>query len=219
MSELPTPLTRLARGWRVFCTAWLVVLSVIALRDHGALIRSKPALTQSEATRSDVSVIQGRMAGVERAVDTIKQQPPPATAGALEATRTSLEARLTALEDRVSDAASEEELTAAKARLASIEERQSLHPLQSLSAPPPVHRASAVVAATDPPFKVLGVEWRGGERFLALAPRDASPSDAVRVLRIGDRVTDVAGDWQLQALEDKAAIFVSQGRPQRISIP
>ncbi len=218
MTDQPTAAR--ARWTSIFGTAWLVFVSVVALSDHGALSHYKKSTSQAETTRSEVSALKNRVTGMESAVSALKQQPAPITHGQLDAARTEVEARLSALEERLSSAVSQEDLAAAKARLTTVEERQLRVP-QTSSLPPSRHRSADPLTSTpaDPPFNVLGIDWRGGERFLALAPRDASTSGQVLLLRAGDRLTDMPGDWELLSLEDKVAIFVSQGRQQRISIP
>jgi hypothetical protein len=54
----------------------------------------------------------------------------------------------------------------------------------------------------EPPFNVVGVELRGGERFLSVAAPGVVGAD-VRLLREGDAV----GAWHLLAIEAHAAVF------------
>jgi hypothetical protein len=58
----------------------------------------------------------------------------------------------------------------------------------------------------EPPFNVVGVELRGGERFLSVTAPKASSVLDVWLLREGDAV----GAWHLLAIECAA---VSRGRP------
>jgi len=67
----------------------------------------------------------------------------------------------------------------------------------------------------EPPFDIVGVELRGGERFLSVAaPRAPSVLD-VWLLREGDAV----GAWHLLAIEAHAAVFRVDGQTQRIALP
>jgi hypothetical protein len=67
----------------------------------------------------------------------------------------------------------------------------------------------------EPPFSVVGVELRGGERFLSVASLKASSVLDVWLLRAGDAV----GAWHLQAIEARAAVFRVDGQTQRIALP
>ena len=55
----------------------------------------------------------------------------------------------------------------------------------------------------EPPFRVLGVELRGGERFLSITSTAAPSLAGARLLREGD----AEGGWQLQSIEAQAGVF------------
>ncbi|MNN80028.1 hypothetical protein D3C81_1967220 [compost metagenome] len=71
------------------------------------------------------------------------------------------------------------------------------------------------VKLTVPPFRVLGVELRGGERFLSIAAPAASSLTGSRLLREGD----AEGGWQLQSIEARAGMFLMNGQTQRVAAP
>ena len=58
----------------------------------------------------------------------------------------------------------------------------------------------------EPPFRVVGLELRGGERFVSVSAPGASALADLRLLRPGDS----AGGWQLQAIEAQAAAGTDQ---------
>ena len=63
---------------------------------------------------------------------------------------------------------------------------------------------------------LIGVELRGAERFLAVAPAGSQTLNEVRLLRGGDRF----GAWTLRRLERQAAVFASPGQPdQTLALP
>lgn len=127
-----------------------------------------------------------------------------------------------ALRDGLAVRASAAELTALGARLEQAERQ-----LVALATKPPSPPPSPVAAtpkkaiqhqppAPSPPFSLLGVESRGGVRFLLLAPTGSRSLADARLLHRGERI----GVWQLQALETSTALFSLPGQPdQRLPIP
>jgi hypothetical protein len=67
----------------------------------------------------------------------------------------------------------------------------------------------------EPPFRVLGVELRGGERFLSITSTAAASLAGARLLRQGD----AEGGWQLQSIEAQAGVFQVNGQTQRVAVP
>lgn len=66
-----------------------------------------------------------------------------------------------------------------------------------------------------PPFAVLGIELRGGEEFLTVAPHDAQSLAQVRMLRPGES----EGEWKLERIEGRTAVFERAGNVERVPIP
>lgn len=63
---------------------------------------------------------------------------------------------------------------------------------------------------------LIGLELRGPERFLAVAPAGSRTFNEVRLLRGGDRF----GAWTLRRLDRQAAVFASPGQPdQTLALP
>ena len=61
---------------------------------------------------------------------------------------------------------------------------------------------------------LIGLELRGPERFLAVAPAGSQTLNEVRLLRSGDRF----GAWTLQRLDRQAAVFASPGQTDQTLI-
>jgi len=61
----------------------------------------------------------------------------------------------------------------------------------------------------------LGVELRGGERFLSITSTAAASLAGARLLREGD----AEGGWQLQSIEAQAGVFQVNGQTQRVAVP
>ncbi|EJM00349.1 hypothetical protein PMI18_03077 [Pseudomonas sp. GM102] len=126
------------------------------------------------------------------------------------------------LRDGLTARATAADLTALRARLEHVE-RQLLGLKTLSSTPPPTSSATKLKktirpkpAPLSPPFSVLSVESRGGERFLAVAPHDSRSLTDVRLLHSDERL----GTWQLKVLEPNSAIFAVATQPdQTVQIP
>ncbi|MNE52535.1 hypothetical protein D3C80_1472100 [compost metagenome] len=106
------------------------------------------------------------------------------------------------------------DLQTLQARVTSIETRLEKTQQAAVAARP---RVPVAVKPTVPvpPFRVLGVELRGSERFLSIAAPAASSLAGSRLLREGD----AEGGWQLQSIEARAGVFLVNGQTQRVAAP
>ncbi|QQX57578.1 methyl-accepting chemotaxis protein [Pseudomonas chlororaphis] len=128
------------------------------------------------------------------------------------------------------DAASTAELVMLKASVETIDSRlKDLSKAQvkpattSPSKPKPAARKTApvpkpVTAAPPPapPFNVLGIEYRGGERFLSVAPPGSTQLSEIYLIRPGDAVAGTS--WRLRSLTDGRAAFDVAGSPQTVTL-
>lgn len=126
------------------------------------------------------------------------------------------------LRDGLAARATEADMTALRARLEHVE--QQLLELKTQPSPPPPTSSTTKPKKTarpksiplSPPFSVLSVESRGGERFLAVAPPDSRSLMDVRLLHSGEQF----GAWHLKVLEPNSAIFAVAAQPdQNVHLP
>ena len=126
------------------------------------------------------------------------------------------------LRDGLAARATATDVTALRARLEHVE--QQLLELKTQPSTPPSTSSVAKPKQTDhpkpislsPPFSVLSVESRGGERFLAVAPHDSRSLMDVRLLHSGEQL----GTWHLKVLEPNSAIFAVAAQPdQTVHLP
>lgn len=126
------------------------------------------------------------------------------------------------LRDGLAARATVADLTALRERLDQVE--QQLLDLRTKPSPPqptssatkPKQTARPKPAPLSPPFSVLSVESRGGERFLAVAPHDSRSLTDVRLLHSGEQL----GAWHLKVLEPNSAIFEVATQPdQTVHLP
>jgi hypothetical protein len=74
---------------------------------------------------------------------------------------------------------------------------------------------SRPVPAVKPPFQVIGVEQRGGERFLTVIRGEGQSISDIELVRVGTRL----GDWMLETIEEDAAHFRVGGGLIQLPIP
>ncbi|ANI53760.1 hypothetical protein [Pseudomonas sp. DR 5-09] len=126
------------------------------------------------------------------------------------------------MRDGLADRATVKDLTTLSGRFEHVEQ-QLLELKTQLTLPPPTSSANKPKKTArpkpvplSPPFSVLGVESRGGERFLAVAPHDSSSLIDVRLLHAGEQF----GAWHLKVLEPHSAIFSVAAQPdQTVQLP
>ncbi|MGF7244011.1 hypothetical protein ABIC11_004467 [Pseudomonas oryzihabitans] len=101
--------------------------------------------------------------------------------------------------------------------------------VEPAKAPPPLivpkqRSASAIArrpeppkpADAPPPFTVVGIEYRGGERFLSVAPPGSTQLSELYLVRPGDNVGGTR--WRLANLDDRQAQFSVDGSTRTLSV-
>lgn len=71
-------------------------------------------------------------------------------------------------------------------------------------------------AAPPPPFDVIGLEHRGGQEFLAIAPMGSDQLSQIQLVRPGDGVTGTI--WRLRSVDSASASFDVAGVSQTIAL-
>ena len=151
-------------------------------------------------------------------LDALLKLPVALTQARYETDSKTLEQRMTAIEIGL-----EQRLTAAS--LSSLETRidQLTTRLDKPNQTTPVPVHTRVTYPTKPtqtanlPFTVMGIELRGGERFLSILPTGTAAFSEMRVLRPGE--TD--SGWRLQAIDGQTAVFQREndGQTHRLTLP
>lgn len=171
----------------------------------------------SSALKDTQEKLQYALQDLKQMVDTGEQQ-----ANTLDPMLDQWAQEIQELRDGLAARATAADLTALRARLEHIE--QQLLNLKTQPSPSPLTSSTTKPKKTarpkpiplSPPFSVLSVESRGGERFLAVAPHDSRSLKDVRLLRSGEQL----GAWQLKVLEPNAAIFAVAAQPdQTVQVP
>ncbi|PMY33086.1 MULTISPECIES: chemotaxis protein [Pseudomonas] len=126
------------------------------------------------------------------------------------------------LRDGLAARATATDITALRTRLEHVEQQilelktQPSTPQSTSSTAKPKQTAHPKPISLSPPFSVLSVESRGGERFLAVTPHDSRSLTDVRLLHSGEQF----GAWRLKKLEPNSAIFAVAAQPdQTVQFP
>lgn len=213
MSIRHTPSDGSSVRWlKVAATVWLTLVSALAVVSSVGLLRlAKPS--HASAQDAHVQALATRVGEVEQQTSALRQQPTPITQPDLDAARQALEERLSRVEQAQATDSYAANLEALRARVGEIEARTKKAPPAAAMPRRAVEAAKPQVPA--PPFHVIGVELRGGERFLSIAVTGTTSLHELRLLREGDDI----GFWHLQAIEARAAVFRLDDQTLRIALP
>ncbi|MCP2072814.1 UNVERIFIED_ORG: uncharacterized protein HemX [Pseudomonas lini] len=170
----------------------------------------------SNALKDAQEKLQYALKDLKQMVDTGEQQ-----ANTLDPMLDQWAQEIQELRDGLAARVTEADLTALRARLEQVEQQlvnlktQPSTPLSPATAKPK-KTARPKPAPLSPPFSILSVESRGGERFLAVAPHDSRSLMDVRLLHSGEQL----GAWHLKVLGPNAAIFAVAAQPdQTVHLP
>jgi predicted nucleic acid-binding Zn-ribbon protein len=171
----------------------------------------------SNALKDAQEKLQYALKDLKQMVDTGEQQ-----ANTLDPMLDQWAQEIQELRDGLTARASTADMTALRARLEHVEQQllelktQPSTPPSTSSTAKPKQKARPKPIPLSPPFSVLSVESRGGERFLAVAPHDSRSLTDVRLLHSGEQL----GAWRLKMLEPNSAIFAVVTQPdQTVQFP
>ena len=192
--------------------AWLLFISAAVVIDHVALSRLTDDM-QSNTLEPRLTLQDHRLSELAQHVEDVLDQPEPVTPADIAVIHQALEARLADMEQAVSTHA---DIAPLESRLDQFEARLQEARRTLLPAASPLQRpAPAKPIVTEPPFLVLSIELRGGERFLSIAPTDPQSLAETRVVRPGETV----GGWLLEAINGNTAVFRVDGQARQLTVP
>ena len=195
-----------SRPWfRAFSVVILTLASTLSIVNTAVLFRYLQQ-GKADANAHQLQELAQRQESLSRKLDALDDRPAPATAAAMSALRADLNARLTKLEQDHGLADLAQRVDAMQARLDKLQTERSnnrkarqaaARPVKALPATPPLPES--------PTFRVMGIEIRGGERFVSVLVAGDTALNKAHLLRPGD----MEGAWKLEAIEDQAAVFRS----------
>ena len=199
--KLPRP----TRTTLIFSLCLIALASVLAYENHQlSLVSNDLAAT---ADKDSLNALLTRLTKVDERLDAVdgkhlvtnddfrsgqqalSNRIDAVQAYAKQATETTqdLSLRVTAAEEQVMVVKASIEMI--DIRLQELSKPQASEPPVVAPPPKPVIRKIPPPAPQPPPFTVIGIEYRGGERFLSVAPSGSTQLSQINLIRPGDGVT------------------------------
>ena len=199
--KLPRP----TRTTLIFSLCLIALASVLAYENHQlSLVSNNLAST---ADKDSLNALLTRLAKVDERLDAVdgkhlvtnddfrsgqqalSNRIDTVQAYAKQATETThdLSLRVTAAEEQVMVLKASIEMI--EIRLQELSKPLTTEPPVIAPLPKPVIRKKPPPAPQPPPFTVIGIEYRGGERFLSVAPPGSTQLSQINLIRPGDGVT------------------------------
>ena len=177
---------------------------VSAIDDRLDTVSGKPLVTM-EDFRASQQVISSR-------IDVVQATAKQAQEAAAEVTRSSASAGdLLVLKA---------DLESLDGKLQKMSKAQASAPAPKASPskpkPKPVPVKAPPIPQEHPPFQMVGLEYRGGERFLSVAPTGSTRLSQIYLIRPGEVVS--GSSWRLKAVDERTATFDTGGTTRTLSI-
>jgi hypothetical protein len=199
--------------------------------QHYLLTQLRGAL-DGAAEKSSIDAMLIRLSSIDERLDSVDgkhlvsdkdfRAGQQALSNRIDAAQASAQQANDAIQELSQNVASTGELLSLKATIDTLDGSiQELRKSQSKVPPLIVPARSATkqkpkpAAPEPPPFNVIGVEYRGGERFLSLAPLGSTRLSQIYLIRPGDAIAGTT--WRLSTLDDRSARFDVAGTTRTIS--
>ena len=226
--KLPRP----TRTTLIFSLCLIALASVLAYENHQlSLVSNDLAAT---ADKDSLNALLTRLTKVDERLDAVdgkhlvtnddfrsgqqalSNRIDTVQAYAKQATETThdLSLRVTAAEEQVMVLKASIEMI--DNRLQELSKPQTTEPLAAVSPPKTIIRKKPPPAPQPPPFTVIGIEYRGGERFLSVAPPGSTQLSQINLIRPGDGVTGTA--WKLKSMDGRFAHFEVAGLSRTLTV-
>ncbi|EEH8378412.1 hypothetical protein G3164_000592 [Salmonella enterica subsp. enterica serovar Montevideo] len=199
---------------RVATITWVLLISAGTVVNKVAL-SNLATQTSASAQSTQVAALETRLTELSQQIEAQRQQPDTLTTTQFETERLAIEQRVSRIEQALSEQLTADSLAPLHSRIEQLEARLA-KAAQVVPAPTRTRKNQASrPKAAVPPFKVVGLEMRGGERFLSIQPAGGASSPLTGVLRPGE---SEAG-WRLETIEDRTAVFKNNGQVLRVVAP
>jgi len=201
---------------RVIAFAWLAILTVLAALDY-IVVRDALHDPQRSADREAIAATRHELNGIASRLESFAAQNPGSQA-TLASSQQGIEQRLTQLSREITARVPAEDFQSLRDRVQAVE-KQAMTARRSVPRPPSTNTTVAApvqkLPLLQPPFSIIGIELRGSQRFLSIAPFGATAIGELRMLRPGDSESG----WRLDALGDKTAQFTVDGVHHQLTLP
>lgn len=211
--------------------------AIIAFQQHQLSVLS--SVVNGAAEKTSIDALQSRVSAIDDRLDTVSGKPlvsmedfrvsQQALSSRIDAVQiTAREAQDIAIEVTRSSATAGD-LLVLRADLESLDGRlekvskpqaQAAAPAPKASPAKPKHKPSPVKSTPapqePPPFQMIGLESRGGERFLSVAPTGSTRLSQIYLIRPGEVIS--GSSWRLKAVDERTATFDAGGKTRTLSI-
>lgn len=199
---------------RVATITWVLLISAGAVVNHVAL-SNFATQNDGSAQRTQVAALEARLSELAQQLEAQRQHPDTLTAAQFETEHQATEQRFSRIEQALDERLTTESLFPLSSRIEQLESRLAktaqVAPTPSGTRKNPPSRPKA----TTPPFKVIGLEMRGGERFLSILPTGTAASPLAGVLWPGE----TEAGWRLETIEGHTAVFRNGSQVLRMVTP
>lgn len=229
----------LSRPTRTTLSLCLVVLAGTLGYQHHQLSQLSNSMAAT-ADKESLDALLARLGKVDKRLDTVDgkhlvtnedfRSGQQALSNRIDAVQAYAKQATESTQELTRNAASSGELVVLKASVETLDSR--IHELSKTQIkqpaapskpkavarkPPPTPKPNTgVVIPQAPPFTVVGIEYRGGERFLSVAPPGSTQLNQIYLIRPGDAVAGTA--WRLNALDGRSARFDVAGTTQTVIV-
>lgn len=226
-------LPKLPSGKKILIAMGALALGGTLAFQQYQLATMRNTLTEA-ADKTTIKALQGRLSDIDGRLDTVAGKPMVsmddfrASQQALSARIDAVQAATAQAQDLARTSASASELVVLKADVEALNNKlqkvATSRPTVATTKPPvqpkPRRKAAAAKAApapqTPPPFQMVGLEYRGGERFLAIAPSGSTRLSQIYLIRPGEFVN--GSSWHLKSVNDRTATFDVDGATRTLNI-
>ncbi|WP_178120048.1 methyl-accepting chemotaxis protein [Pseudomonas sp. MN1F] len=224
------------RKYLPLATGLLILGAIIVFQQYQLSTLSRTV--NGAAEKVSIDALQNRVSAIDDRLDTvsgkplvtmedfrISQQALSSRIDAVQATATQAHA---AAAEATRSSATAGDLLVLKADLESLDgklqkmskpQAQATAPAPKTSSKPkpkPAPVKAPPIPQDPPPFQMVGLEYRGGERFLSVAPTGSTRLSQIYLIRPGEVVS--GSNWRLRAVDERTATFDAGGTTRTLSI-
>ena len=226
MNQLKPKLPKLNVNVAVICYAtvftWLFLLSILLFKN---LNLSNSLLNDSSDADQNLQIqsIEARVSGLSELIQSNfnSENDPFIVQSQLTNMQQELRERIALLGEQLSGFAPKTELATIKEQLqqqqALISELQTVKEKQTTLSTTIQPKSQAVKkkSVSTLPFRIIGVELRGGQQLLTILPMREQAINSVVLLAVGQSFAN----WKLESIEGRTATFKSGNQTHRLRIP
>ena len=215
----------------------LILGAIIALQQYQLSTLSRAV--NGAAEKTSIDTLQNRVSAIDDRLDTVSGKPL-VTMEDFRVSQQALSTRIEAVQATAKQAqevatevtrssATISDVLVLKADLESLEgklqkmnkpQAEATAPLPKASPsklkPKPAPVKAQPIPQDPPPFQMVGLEYRGGERFLSVAPTGSTRLSQIYLIRPGEVVS--GSTWRLKAVDERTATFDAGGTTRTLSI-